>query len=224
MDNILFSPRSVYHTFKKAGHLIILLGWVSFFGKLIIELLVFLHCYLIQFDLKYQRMSGEDQQTSGYVDQEDELYHWTRNVYHLPFVQENQFLILMVAKELGNIMFSTWINAFSCVYPGVPFLLQMINVILWAINLKYQFVVNLWVTFVWMTIVGGIYGTSMTNFIFLANAKTDLYSDLNLKYNQRELVVNALIIANYMGQFFALVVTIGCLETRVPSAIFNPPS
>ena len=75
-----------------------------------------------------------------------------------------------------------------------------------------------------MTIVGGIYGTSNTNFIFLANAKTDLYVDLDLKYNQRELVVNSLIIANYMGQFFALVITIGFLETMAPSAIFNPPS
>ena len=130
----------------------------------------------------------------------------------------------MAAKELGNVMLSTWINAFSCVYPGVPFLLQLINVILWAINIKYQVVTNLWVTFIWMTIVGGIYGTSNTNFIFLANAKTDLYVDLDLKYNQRELVVNSLIIANYMGQFFALVITIGFLETMAPSAIFNPPS
>ena len=130
----------------------------------------------------------------------------------------------MAAKELGNVMLSTWINAFSCVYPGVPFLLQLINVILWGINIKYRIVTNLWVTFIWMTLVGGIYGTSNTNFIFLANAKTDLYVDLNLKYNQRELVVNSLIIANYMGQFFALVITIGVLETMAPSAIFNPPS
>ena len=50
-----------------------------------------------------------------------------------------------------------------------------------------------------MTLIGGLYASSLTNFMFLANAKTDLHVDLNLKISEREMVVNMLICANYMG-------------------------
>ena len=152
-------------------------------------------------------MSGEvPKKDSHYMwapvmDSEQEKYiaHWTHNVYHLPFVEQNQYLILMIAKEMGNILFSTWINAFACVYPAMPVLLQTINLILWALNCKFVFVTNLWVTFLWMTIVGGVYASPLTNFLFLANAKTNLHVDLDLSVNQREMVVNMLLCANYMG-------------------------
>ena len=130
----------------------------------------------------------------------------------------------MVAKELGNVMFSTWINAFACVYPSFPVLCQLLNVIAWIINLYFNLVHNLWVTFFWTMIVGGLYASSLSNFMFLANAKTDLYADLQLKIHQREFVVNMLLTANYMGQFFSLVVTILYFEVYQPSAIFNPPT
>ena len=187
-DNEMFGPRSVHTTFRKAGHYIFALGWVSFLGKLIIELLVYLHCYSIEFDLRYKKMSGALHRKGDHyfwapvTGDENETYiaHWTHNVYHLSFVEHNQFLILMIAKELGNLLFSTWINAFACVYPAMPVLLQTLNTILWAFNVRYAFVTNLWVTFFWMTIVGGLYASSFANFMFLANAKTDLHVDLNL--------------------------------------------
>ena len=105
----------------------------------------------------------------------------------------------MVAKEFGNLMFSTWINAFACVYPSMPAILQLLNVILWFLNVQYSVVTSIWPTFIWMMLVGGLYGSSMTNFMFLANAKTDLFTDMNLHIREREFVVNSLLIANYMG-------------------------
>ena len=130
---------------------------------------------------------------------EKSISRWTHNIYHLPWVAENQYLILMVAKELGNLVFSTWINAFACVYPSFPALIQLLNVILWLLNLYYNLVSNIWVTFIWTMVVGGLYGSSLSNFMFLANANTDLHADLNLKMHEREFVVNSLLIANYMG-------------------------
>ena len=87
----------------------------------------------------------------------------------------------MIAKELGNMMLSSWVNAFACVYASMPLILQTINVLLWLINIQYVLVTNLWITFIWMVYIGGLYGSSFTNFIFLANAKTDLHADLRLK-------------------------------------------
>ena len=84
----------------------------------------------------------------------------------------------MVAKELGNMMLASWVNAFACVYPNMPMILQALNVILWAVNIKYSLVTNIWLTFIWMIFIGGLYGSSFTNFLFLANAKTDLHVDL----------------------------------------------
>ena len=54
-------PQAVVTTFQKAGNYIFVLGWVSLLGKLIIELLVYLHCYSIEFDLHYKEITGEDE-------------------------------------------------------------------------------------------------------------------------------------------------------------------
>jgi len=71
--------------------------------------------------------------------------------------------------------------------------------------------------------VGVFSGTAYTNFLFLANAKTNLDCDMNLSYYERELVVNLLLISNDLGLFFAQAVSTFIMLYRFPELLFNPP-
>ena len=71
------------------------------------------------------------------------------------------------------------------------------------INLQYEYVSDFNIIFIWTMWVGIHAGTSYTNFLFLANTKTNLECDMRLNYYERELVVNLLLIAYYFGTFFA---------------------
>ena len=130
----------------------------------------------------------------------------------------------MFSKELGEIVFSAWISAYACIFPQVPFLLEIVNAIFWMFNLKHTIITNIPITCLWLALTGAIQVTPSTNFMFLAIAKTDLYSDLDLKVKQREMVVNMLVIASSLGKFLALCFRLGYFEYYCPSAIFSPPS
>jgi len=54
-----------------------------------------------------------------------------------------------------------------------------------------------------MACIGGLQGTSYTNFLYLANAKTNLPCDMDLQYYERELTLNILLTASDLGYFFA---------------------
>ena len=56
-----------------------------------------------------------------------------------------------------------------------------------------------------MTAIGGISGSTYTNFLYLANAKVKLPCDMNLMYYERELTVNVLLLASDIGNLFAIV-------------------
>ena len=45
------TPKVVYKTFKKAGHLIIYLGWISFLETVILNVLVYMYVYDIQSEM-----------------------------------------------------------------------------------------------------------------------------------------------------------------------------
>ena len=45
------TPKVVYKTFAKAGHLIIYLGWISFLETLILNVLVYMYVYDVQSEL-----------------------------------------------------------------------------------------------------------------------------------------------------------------------------
>ena len=196
VENNCMEPETVFVTFEKAGHLIIYLGWISFLGSIIINLLVYLHVYHIQFHLwsNYFEKTGP----------------------RPTFFEEHMFLLFHISKEIGEIFFAAWISALACVYPSVPFILQTFNAALWMLNLKYTFITNMPVSCIWMVITGAIEATPFTNFTFLAIAKTNLYSDLMLKIKEREMVVNMLITASYIGKFFALCLSMGWFEYYDP--------
>ena len=120
------------------------------------------------------------------------------------FIQDNMYFILIFSKEIGDLIFSPWISALACVYPKIPLQLQIVNVLLWFINYKYTLITNIPITCLWLALTGAIQATPYTNFMFLAIAKTDLYSDLDLKIKEREMVVNMLMIGRNLGHFIAL--------------------
>ena len=76
---------------------------------------------------------------------------------------------------------------------------------------------------VWTVWVGVHSGTSYTNFLFLANTKTNLPCDMRLNYYERELVVNLLLLANDFGQLFAQVISFVIMMYKYPGLLFNPP-
>ena len=93
-------------------------------------------------------------------------------------------------------------------YPLVPVLLLIcITVALFIIAT----VLPLWaVNFIWpfvgfSLVIGAVDGSVFTSFIFLAVAKTDLPCDMGLHFRERELVVNLLLGAMFVGRFFALI-------------------
>ena len=114
------------------------------------------------------------------------------------------YFILIFSKEIGDLIFSPWISALACVYPKIPLQLEIVNVLLWFINYKYTLITNIPITCLWLALTGAIQATPYTNFMFLAIAKTDLYSDLDLKIKEREMVVNMLMIGRNLGHFIAL--------------------
>mmetsp|Transcript_35402 Transcript_35402/g.43284 ORF Transcript_35402/g.43284 Transcript_35402/m.43284 type:complete len:94 (-) Transcript_35402:78-359(-) len=87
----------------------------------------------------------------------------------------------------------------------MPTMIQFINVCLWILNLNFQFLSNFNFVFVWLMWIGCQQGTDYTNFLFLANCKTNMAYDMGLNYYERELVCNLLLIANDVGGFFAQV-------------------
>ena len=100
---------------------------------------------------------------------------------------------------------------------------QVINTVLWIANLHFRAVTDFNIIFVWSMWVGCQAGTDYTNFLFLANTKTNLPCDMNLNYYERELVINLLLISNDLGLFFAAVLTFGIQQYFYPEILFNPP-
>ena len=77
--------------------------------------------------------------------------------------------------------------------------------------------------FAWSVWVALHQGTAYTNFLFLANTRTNLAFDLDLDYADRELVVNLLLFANAMGAFVAQAVSAWALVQYYPIVVDNMP-
>lgn len=108
-------------------------------------------------------------------------------------------------------------------YPWLPTVSQLINLVGWLANLRYGFCENASLLFIWSGWVGFHYGTSYTNFLFLACARTNLSCDMHLNYYERELVVNLLLISDSIGSFLSGALTFGTLMVFYPDIIFNSP-
>ena len=133
------------------------------------------------------------------------------------------FIILVIAGVLGNLIFSAYVTAISLMYPFMPVVFQFINACLWLLNVWLWFVQDLRLLFIWMMFIGGLSGASFTNFLFLANAKTDLFCDLKLNIYERELVVNLMLMSDDLGQFYGYFCGFAIVYLLVPDMIFTPP-
>lgn len=100
---------------------------------------------------------------------------------------------------MGSFVSLSSIQSYTLMYPWLPTVFQAGNIITGVLNLHYEWVTSYNVVFVWTVWVGIHAGTSYTNFLFLANTKTNLDCDMRLSYYERELVVNLLLIANDFG-------------------------
>jgi hypothetical protein len=123
---------------------------------------------------------------------------------------------LITAYCLGDIIGLSSIQTLSIVYPEGPMLIQIINLVLFSLNQYYHVITNFNVIFVWCIWIGMQAGTCYTNFMFLANAKTNLKEDLNLNFYERELVVNLLLISMDIGNFFAAVLSFVVMQYSFP--------
>ena len=108
-------------------------------------------------------------------------------------------MILQCGAGLGSLVFAVYVQANSLNYPFVPTIALGLNALLWAINLWLGFVQNTFLLFLWMMVIGGLRQVSFINFLFLANAKTNLPCDLNLEIYDRELTVNLFLISYDIG-------------------------
>jgi hypothetical protein len=67
-------------------------------------------------------------------------------------------------------------------------------------------------------------GTAYSNFLYLANTRTNLDCDFNLHYTERELTVNLLLISNDLGVFFAGALAFAFQANYYPDTLYNPPN
>ena len=114
--------------------------------------------------------------------------------------------MLNFAYNFGSVISLSTLSSVTLERPYIPTLIQAINFVLWIINLQTGMVTSFNVIFVWMMWIGCQQGTDYTNFLFLANCKTNMDYDMQLNYYERELVCNLLLIANDVGGFFASVI------------------
>jgi hypothetical protein len=92
-----------------------------------------------------------------------------------------------------------------------------------CVVLKWHVFSNFNIVFLWCIVIGTMGGTCFTNFMFLANAKTNLPEDLNLNFYERELVVNLLLISQGIGIFFASAFGFFVMQYKFPEMLYNPP-
>ena len=132
--------------------------------------------------------------------------------------------MLVFAYNFGSILSLSTLQTVTLERPYMPTIFQAINVFLWIINVQFQLVTNFNIVFVWLMWIGCQQGTDYTNFLFLANSKTNMHYDMNLNYYERELVVNLLLISNDIGGFFSSVIAYAIFQYNMPEVLFSPPN
>ena len=102
---------------------------------------------------------------------------------------------MIFAYNLGNVVGLSSLQTYTLRFPSAPTLLQLLNLVLFCLNMFMPVIKNFNVVFLWCIWIGAQAGTDYTNFMFLANTKTNLECDMALNFYERELVVNLLLIS-----------------------------
>lgn len=131
---------------------------------------------------------------------------------------------MIFAYNLGDVLGLSSIQRVSIKYPTGPTLIQIANMVLFTVFvLWWPLLNNFNLCFLWCIWIGSQGGTCYTNFMFLANAKTNLPEDMNLNFYERELVVNLLLISQGVGTFFAAAFGFFFMQFEWPEMLYNPP-
>ena len=102
---------------------------------------------------------------------------------------------------------------------------QAINFIFWTMNAMLGFPIQGFaIVFLWAIWVGCQGGTCYTNFLFMANTKTNLACDMKLSYYERELMCNIMLIASDLGLFFAGFTGYWIQSWMFTGALYDPPA
>lgn len=173
-DNRRIQLVAVSRVFEKTGSFIFNLGLVNCLESVIVNLFLMIYAY----------------------DREESLQMTNQR---LPFLDQYQYTLLLFAYYMGSFVSLSSVQSLTLEYPWLPTFFQTINLALWCVNIQYRLVESYNLVWVWTVWVGVHSGTSYTNFLFLANTKTNLPCDMRLNYYERELVVNLLLLANDFG-------------------------
>ena len=87
-----------------------------------------------------------------------------------------------------------------------PSMIQLLNIVLWLIFLKYNVFTSFYPCFFFMLWCGLPGGTAYSNFLYLANTRTKIEADFKLHYTEREITVNLLLFAQDLGNVLAAVI------------------
>ena len=108
--------------------------------------------------------------------------------------------------------------------PNLPTMIQFGFFCFWLANVWLGAIQDFLLIFIVMVFVGGLWGTSYTNFLYLANAKLSLSCDMGLTYYERELTLNVLLIASDLGFFFAELLAFTLKSQQVPELVLKNPN
>ena len=173
--------------FPTAGVFIFNLGFATFFDVVAQELLVKYFCYYLQNALHME--------------------HAKQEIKEVPWLEDHLFLVLICGSSLGAFASAAYMQAYTLDHPYLPTIVLGINVLFWAFNVFIPIITSVNILFLWMFVIGGLRNCQFINFLFLANADTDLECDMKLIIYERELVVNLLLIAYDIGTFYAISLT-----------------
>jgi len=131
---------------------------------------------------------------------------------------------LMIAYYAGSFISRSTLHSSILSKSYTPTLAQLVNLTIWTYNLQYQLFTSFYPVFFFMIWCGFPGGTAYSNFLYLANTRTNLDCDFQLHYTERELTVNLLMISNDLGVFFAGIITVAVQALYFPDILDNPPS
>ena len=130
----------------------------------------------------------------------------------------------MFAYYTGNFISRSTLHSQILSQAYAPTLIQLANLCLWLLNLKYQYLTSFYPVFFFLVWCGFPSGTAYSNFLYLANARTKLDCDFGLHYTERELTVNLLLIANDLGSLAAAMIGFAVQAIYYPHTLYNPPN
>ena len=141
-------------------------------------------------------------------------------------MESHIFLLAKISYMLGNIIFMSKVEGVALIYPIIPFFfLLIITILLVFLTVTVNITgLSTIIPFIFAACaIGALDGSMFSAFLFHAVTTTDLPSSMRLHFQERELVVNLLMISQSMGKFFGLVFSHMFFAYNDPNLLFKNP-